>query len=76
VNGQVVLSNVPFGTISSYLTLPAGTYNVQVNAAGTSTTAIQASLTVSGGMNYSAVAIGSVKTSPTNPLTLKVLADG
>jgi hypothetical protein len=76
VNGQVVLSNVPFGTISSYLTLPVGTYNVQVNAAGTSTTEIQASLTVSGGMNYSAVAIGSVKTSPTNPLTLKVLADG
>jgi len=76
VNGQVVLSNVPFGTISSYLTLPAGTYNVQVNAAGTSTTAIQASLTVSSGTNYSAVAIGSVKTSPTNPLTIKVLTDG
>lgn len=76
VNGQIVLSNVPFGTISSYLLLPAGTYTVQVNAAGTSTTAIQASLAVSSGMNYSAVAIGSVKTSPVNPLALKVLTDG
>jgi hypothetical protein len=76
VNGAVVLSNVSFGAISSYLTLPAGSYNVQVNAAGTSNTAIQATLAVSAGANYSAVAIGSVKTSPTNPLALKVLTDG
>jgi hypothetical protein len=76
VNGQVVLSNVPFGAISNYLTLPAGSYNVQVNAAGTSTTAIQASLSVGAGANYSVVAIGSIKTAATNPLALKVLTDG
>ncbi|WP_109478720.1 DUF4397 domain-containing protein [Paraburkholderia sp. C35] len=76
VNGQKVLSNVPFATISSYLALPAGTYNVQVNVAGTTITAIQANLTLAAGTNYSAVAIGSVKTAATNPLTLKVLTDG
>lgn len=76
VNGQVVLSNVPFGAISSYLTLPAGSYTVQVNAAGTQTTAIQATLSVASGANYSAVAIGSIRTAATNPLALKVLTDG
>ncbi|WP_322029467.1 DUF4397 domain-containing protein [Paraburkholderia sp. J76] len=76
VNGQAVLTNVPFGAISNYLTLPAGTYDVKVNAAGTSTTAIEATLTVAAGTNYSAVAIGSIKTAQTNPLAIKVLTDG
>ncbi len=76
VNGQVVLSNVAFGSISSYLTLPAGTYKVQVNAAGTASTAISANVTVESQGNYSAVAIGSLKTTSTNPLALKLLTDG
>ena len=76
VNGQIVLSNVPFGAISNYLSVPAGTYTVQVNAAGTSTTAITATVTLSAQSNYSAVAIGSVKTAGTNPLALKLLTDG
>jgi hypothetical protein len=76
INGQVVLSNVPFATISSYLTVAAGTYDVKVNAAGTSTTAIRASITADSGNNYTAVAIGSIKTAATNPLAIKVLVDG
>jgi len=76
VNGQVVLSNVAFGAISNYLSVPAGTYTVEVNAAGTSTTAITASVTLAAQSNYSAVAIGSVKTAGTNPLALKLLTDG
>jgi hypothetical protein len=76
VNGQVVLSDVAFGTISNYLTIPAGTYTIQVNAAGTSTTAITASVALTSQSNYSAVAIGSVKTAGTNPLALKLLTDG
>ncbi|NYI02076.1 DUF4397 domain-containing protein [Cupriavidus plantarum] len=76
VNGQKVLANVPFAAISDYLNLSAGSYLVQVNLAGTSTTAIQANLTINAGTNYSVVAIGSVKTAATNPLALKVLSDG
>ena len=76
VNGQVVLSNVAFGTISRYLTVPAGTYMVQVNAAGTTTTAISGSVTLAAQGNYSAVAIGSLKTASANPLALKLLTDG
>jgi hypothetical protein len=76
VNNQVVLSNVPFTAISNYLTVPAGTYDVKVNATGTSVTAIEATVVATAGNNYSAVAIGSLKTAKTNPLTLKVLIDG
>jgi hypothetical protein len=76
VNNQVVLSNVPFAAISSYLSVPAGTYDVKVNAAGTAVTAIQTTITAVAGNNYTAVAIGSLKTAATNPLTLKLLIDG
>jgi hypothetical protein len=75
-NGQVVLSNVPFGTISTYLTIPAGTYAIKVNVAGTTTTAIAATVNLAAGSNYSAVAIGSIRTAATNPLMLKLLTDG
>jgi hypothetical protein len=75
-NGAVVLSNVTFGTISNYLTLPAGSYAIQVNVAGTTTTAISATINLTAGTNYSAVAIGAVKTAATNPLALKLLTDG
>lgn len=75
-NGQLVLSNVPFGTISNYLTVPAGTYAIQVNVAGTTTTAIAANVKLAGGTNYSVVAIGAIRTAATNPLALKLLTDG
>ncbi|MDR5837115.1 DUF4397 domain-containing protein [Caballeronia sp. LZ034LL] len=76
INNQVVLSNVPFAAISNYLLVAAGTYDVKVNVAGTSTTAIEANIDVAAGTNYTAVAIGSVKTAATNPLALKALVDG
>ena len=41
-DAQPVLSNVPFRAISDYLTLPAGSYDVNVTVAGTKTVAIQA----------------------------------
>jgi hypothetical protein len=39
---QPVLSNVPFGAVSQYLTVPAGKYDVFVTVAGTKTVAIEA----------------------------------
>jgi len=60
VNGQAVLTNVPFGATSQYLPLPAGTYDVKVNVAGTSTTVFSSPVTLTRGESYTAVAMGSV----------------
>src|SRR5918997_4449897 len=35
VDGETVLTDVPFTAVSDYLSLSAGTYNVQVSATGT-----------------------------------------
>jgi hypothetical protein len=58
VDGSVVLANVPYPAASPYLPLPAGTYNVKVNAAGTTTTVIDADLAVAGSKAYTAIATG------------------
>jgi len=74
VNGQTALSNVPFGTASQYLPLPAGTYDVRVNVAGTSTTVFSGSVTLARGESYTAVALGSV-TGKGAPFGVQVLKD-
>ena len=76
LNGKVVFTNILFGANSSYLNLANGTYDVKINVAGTSTTVIQTTLTANASVNYSVVAIGSIRTAATNPLALKVLTDG
>jgi len=60
VNGQTVLTNVAYGATSQYLPLPAGTYDVRVNVAGTSTTVFSSPITLARGESYTAVAMGSV----------------
>ena len=49
VNDADVLTDVAFGTISDYLPVDAGTYNVKVCAAGTDTCVIDADLTFADG---------------------------
>jgi hypothetical protein len=64
VNGEVVpeLVNVPYGTISPYLPLPAGTQQVTVYATGdTSTPVIDAPVELAGGAAYTVGAIGLVE---------------
>ena len=59
VDGSVVLSNVPFQTISGYLAVPAGTYRVQVTPAGaTEPVVIDATLPLSSGVSYTVAATG------------------
>lgn len=41
-----VLTNVPFRAVSDYLAVPAGTYQLRVTTAGTSTVAIDAQITL------------------------------
>jgi hypothetical protein len=54
-------TNVPFGTLSDYMSVPAGEYNVKVYPTGdTSTAVIDADVTVDGGKSYTIAAIGLV----------------
>jgi hypothetical protein len=62
VNGNKVLSNIPFFTASNYLDLPGGTYDVRVTVAGDeSKVAINApGVTLEGGKAYTIVAVGKL----------------
>lgn len=74
-NNNRVLSNVPFKTASDYLVVPAGAYNFKVNVAGTATTAAQADVTLAAGKVYTAIAVGSVASTATNKLGIRLLTD-
>ena len=55
------LTNVPFGTISGYLDIPAGDHNVKVYATGTTTGAvIDANVTVASGSRYTIAATNAL----------------
>lgn len=63
VNDEPVaeLTNVPYGTVSPYLPLPAGTQNVKVYASGdTSAPVIEADVDLAGGAAYTVGAVGLV----------------
>ncbi len=55
-NDANILTNVPFGVISDYLPVDAGTYNIKVCAAGTTTCVIDADLTFADGSKYTVAA--------------------
>ena len=58
VDGETVLTDVPFTAVSDYLTLTAGTYNVQVTATGSTDPVIDADLTLEAGTSYTVAATG------------------
>jgi hypothetical protein len=60
INGDAVLTDIEFFTVSDYLELPAGEYSIQVTAAGGSLddTVIDATVTVESGMAYTIAATG------------------
>lgn len=57
VNDNIVLSDVPYKAASGYISLPAGTYNFKVNAAGTSATVIDVTTDLMKNTAYSVVAV-------------------
>jgi hypothetical protein len=61
-------SALTFPNKAGYLSVPAGTRNVKVNAAGTATTVINADLNLAGGASYSVFAYDSL--SKIKPLVL------
>lgn len=60
VDGDAVLTDVPFTAVSDYLSLPAGTYNIQVTPTGETTAVIEADLTFEAGTGYTIAAHGLV----------------
>jgi hypothetical protein len=63
VGGNRVLSNVPFGAVSAYLSLPTGKYAIKVLPAGAAATdkgVIEAEVSVEGGKAYTIAAMGKV----------------
>jgi hypothetical protein len=58
VDGETVLTDVPFTAVSDYLALPAGTYNVQVTATGSTDAVIDADLSLEAGTSYTVAATG------------------
>jgi hypothetical protein len=70
VDNAVVGTGLTFPNNTGYLSLGAGAHNVKVNVSGTSTTVINADVTVSAGSNYSVFACDSV-----SQISAIVLAD-
>lgn len=62
VNGSKVLGNVPFFTVSDFLSVPAGTYRFQVTPAGASldSAVIDATATLAGNRDYTVAALNRV----------------
>jgi len=61
LNGTVQNSSaLEFPNNTGYLTVETGTYNVKVNASGTTTTVINADLTFNKDMNYSVFAVNTL----------------
>jgi len=58
VNGNIVLENLPFREYSEYLSLPVGTYNVEIKVTGTNTVVKQLSVPLEAGKDYTAIATG------------------
>jgi hypothetical protein len=73
LNGERVAAGLSFGTISGYLPVFAGTYNVQIKPAGGSAVVFSGSITVEGGASYTAAAIGLLAGSP--PISVVLFKD-
>ena len=58
VNGDAVVEEFVFGDFTDYLTLPSGDYDLAVIPTGASDPAIEASVTLESGVDYTVLAIG------------------
>jgi hypothetical protein len=60
VDNVIAGTGLAFPDNTGYLNVSAGSHNVKVNVTGTSTTVIDANVSVTGGMSYSVFAVDSV----------------
>ena len=75
VDGSAVLEDVPFGAVSDYLSLSAGSYQVTVQAAGDPDTVVfDQSLDLEPGA-YTAAALGELDSEAENGFAVQLLTD-
>lgn len=60
VDGAKAVADLAFGTVTEYLELPSGEYDIAVNVAGTTTTVFSADDVALAAEDYTAVALGEV----------------
>jgi hypothetical protein len=73
---DAVVKNLSYPDATDYLSLPAGTYDLEVRLAGTTDVALQlAPVDLAAGQSYSVFAIGSVATGAENGLQVVVAGD-
>ncbi len=72
LDGAIVadLTNVPFGGLSGYLTVPSGDHEIKVTPTGTTTAVIETTITLEAGRSYTIAAIG-----PVTSIAPKVIVD-
>jgi hypothetical protein len=71
VNGDVVAAGVPFGVVSAYLPVPAGSTRIQVSPAGaTEPVVIDATLELAADTAYSVIATGLLNAGDLGPIVL------
>lgn len=71
VNGELTLEAVPFGAISSYLTVPSGEYRFEVTPAGaTEPVVIDATANLAVGTSYTVAATGLLGDDDLSPVVL------
>jgi hypothetical protein len=59
-----VVQNLAFGSISNYLSIYAGEYEVEIRPAGGNTAVFEGSINLAGGRSYTAVALGLLNGTP------------
>ena len=75
VDGSAVLEDVPFGAVSDYLSLSAGSYQVSIQAAGDPDTVVfDQSLDLQPGA-YTAAAVGELDSEAENGFAVELLTD-
>jgi len=75
VDGDAVLEDVAFGTVSDYLTVPAGPHQIEVTAAGNPDTSVFDQEVEVGEGDFTALAIGELAEGSDTPFTVEVLED-
>ena len=74
---EPIVTNLAYPAATDYLTVPGGTYDLEVRAAGTTTVALQLDpVDLATGSSYSVFAIGSLAEGAENPLQVVIGADG